>query len=102
MFVWDLDAASIPITKAVAEENGCEANGAGPPVQLAVGERSGVTGYSAAAPTAPASQGYTPITAKGHKESVYALAMSDTATILVSGGTEKVGYQGCLLENGIH
>lgn len=90
VFVWDLDAASVPISKAVAEENGCEANGGGgPPVQVAVGERSGATGYNAAVPTAPASQGYTPIVAKGHKESVYALAMNDTATILVSGGTEK-------------
>lgn len=35
-------------------------------------------------------QGYVPIAAKGHKESVYALAMNDTGTLLVSGGTEKV------------
>lgn len=34
--------------------------------------------------------GYVPISAKGHKESVYALAMNDSGTILVSGGTEKV------------
>ncbi|MBA0852980.1 hypothetical protein Goshw_012115 [Gossypium schwendimanii] len=33
---------------------------------------------------------YVPITAKGHKESVYALAMNDSGTLLVSGGTEKV------------
>lgn len=101
MFVWDLDAASVPISKAVVEENGCEANGgSGPPVQLAGGERSGVTGYNAAVPNAAASQGYTPITAKGHKESVYALAMNDTASILVSGGTEKVGYQVYFFEDG--
>lgn len=36
------------------------------------------------------SQGYVPIAAKGHKESVYALAMNDNGTLLVSGGTEKV------------
>lgn len=36
------------------------------------------------------SHGYVPIAAKGHKESVYALAMNDSGTILVSGGTEKV------------
>ncbi len=36
------------------------------------------------------SHGYSPITAKGHKDSVYALAMSDTGNTLVSGGTEKV------------
>lgn len=34
--------------------------------------------------------GYIPTAAKGHKESVYALAMNDVGTILVSGGTEKV------------
>lgn len=36
------------------------------------------------------SHAYSPITAKGHKDSVYALAMNDTGTLLVSGGTEKV------------
>lgn len=36
------------------------------------------------------SSGYVPIAAKGHKESVYALAMNDSGTLLVSGGTEKV------------
>ncbi|PIN13813.1 Conserved WD40 repeat-containing protein [Handroanthus impetiginosus] len=36
------------------------------------------------------SQGYIPIAAEGHKESVYALAMNDRGTLLVSGGTEKV------------
>ena len=35
-------------------------------------------------------QGYVPIGAKGHKESVYALAMNDSGTRLVSGGIEKV------------
>lgn len=33
---------------------------------------------------------YIPVTAKGHKESVYALAMNEGGTLLVSGGTEKV------------
>lgn len=33
---------------------------------------------------------YSPVAAKGHKESVYALAMNDSGTLLVSGGTEKV------------
>ncbi|RWW80647.1 hypothetical protein BHE74_00011002 [Ensete ventricosum] len=36
------------------------------------------------------SHGYSPILAKGHKESVYALAMNDSGSLLVSGGTEKV------------
>jgi WD repeat-containing protein 48 len=36
------------------------------------------------------SHGYSPIASKGHKDSVYALTMNDTGTLLVSGGTEKV------------
>jgi WD repeat-containing protein 48 len=36
------------------------------------------------------SHSYSPITAKGHKDSVYALAMNASGTLLVSGGTEKV------------
>ena len=43
------------------------------------------------------SHGYAPTVAKGHKESVYALAMNDTGTTLVSGGTEKVFIQFRLL-----
>lgn len=43
-----------------------------------------------AAPAQTPPQGYAPLPAKGHKESVYALAMNDVGTILVSGGTEKV------------
>ena len=39
---------------------------------------------------APQSHGYTPVSVRGHKESVYALAMNDMGTLLVSGGTEKV------------
>ena len=43
------------------------------------------------------SHGYAPTIAKGHKESVYALAMNDAGTMLVSGGTEKVLIQFRLL-----
>lgn len=41
------------------------------------------------------SHGYVPVVAKGHKESVYALAMNDSGTLLVSGGTEKVCCDCC-------
>lgn len=41
--------------------------------------------------------GYSPTAAKGHKESVYALAMNDSGTILVSGGTEKVYLMFCFI-----
>ncbi|MBA0561422.1 hypothetical protein Golob_018252 [Gossypium lobatum] len=34
--------------------------------------------------------GYVPVAVKGHKESVYALAMNGSGSLLVSGGTEKV------------
>lgn len=43
------------------------------------------------------SHGYVPVAAKGHKESVYALAMNDSGTLLVSGGTEKVCCNFCWL-----
>ncbi|MCO5554974.1 hypothetical protein L7F22_008514 [Adiantum nelumboides] len=90
VFVWDLDAANVPLSKATVEENGCETNGSSVlSAQLTAGDRSNMTSYNAAVPNAGVPQGYTPITAKGHKESVYAMAMNDTATILVSGGTEK-------------
>lgn len=35
-------------------------------------------------------QGYSPVSAKGHKGSVYALAMNEGGALLVSGGIEKV------------
>ncbi|MCO5565105.1 hypothetical protein L7F22_018776 [Adiantum nelumboides] len=90
VFVWDIDAANVPLSKATVEENGYETNGSSvPSAQLAAGDRPNVSSCNAAVPHAGVPQGYTPITAKGHKESVYALAMNDTATILVSGGTEK-------------
>lgn len=38
------------------------------------------------------SHGYLPVAAKGHKDSVYALAMNESGSLLVSGGTEKVSY----------
>ncbi|XP_022896402.1 WD repeat-containing protein 48-like isoform X3 [Olea europaea var. sylvestris] len=63
VFIWDLEAALAPLSKSndSAEDDG-----------------------------AASVNGYTPISAKGHKESVYALATNDRGTLLVSGGTEKV------------
>eukprot|EP00897_Mesotaenium_endlicherianum_P003029 jgi/Mesen1/2754/ME000017S02121 len=43
----------------------------------------------AAAAAAAGGHSRTPVAVKGHKESVYALAMNDAATVIVSGGTEK-------------
>lgn len=91
VFVWDLDAASVPILKAAVEDNASEKNnGLGPSVPITSTDRSIVSSFSTATQSLLTSQGYAPITVKGHKESVYALAMNDAGTILVSGGTEKV------------
>ena len=48
----------------------------------------------------PQTQGYIPIAAKGHKDSVYALGMNESGAILVSGGTKKVQY-GLCFESGL-
>ncbi|XP_042017252.1 WD repeat-containing protein 48-like isoform X2 [Salvia splendens] len=63
VFIWDLEASLSPISKANdANADDCSTS----------------------------TNGYVPIAAKGHKESVYALATNDRGTLLVSGGTEKV------------
>ncbi|XP_076890559.1 uncharacterized protein LOC143541679 [Bidens hawaiensis] len=88
VFIWDLEAAVAQFTKtsevAVADSsNGI--NGTGPTTSLrAISSSNSITTSQTNQP-----QGYVPISAKGHKESVYALAMNDSGTLLVSGGTEK-------------
>lgn len=93
VFVWDLDAASKPISKAANEgvdEGGYEGSlGIGTAGQIIGSDRSAAASYSATVPNAASLPDYTPISVKGHKESVYALAMNDSGTMLVSGGTEK-------------
>lgn len=62
-------------------------NGSGPVTSLrAISSSNSITSHT----NQP--QGYVPISAKGHKESVYALAMNESGTLLVSGGTEKVYF----------
>lgn len=76
-----------PVTKPNdANEDSSSSNGANVPVTSlrTVGSSNNISVQSSP------SHGYTPTIAKGHKESVYALAMNDTGTMLVSGGTEKV------------
>lgn len=92
VFVWDLEAALVPVSKST-EVKGDESpngiissNSAGLPIS---GLRPMSSSSSISLHTTQ-SHGYSPIAAKGHKESVYALAMNDTGTLLVSGGTEKV------------
>lgn len=84
MFIWDIEAALAPLTKsseAADEERSSGTNGSGISSLRTIGSSNNITNVP---------QGYVPISAKGHKESVYALAMNDTGNVLVSGGTEKV------------
>jgi len=75
-----------PVTKPNDANEDSSSNGANGPVTSlrTVGSSNNISVQSSP------SHGYTPTIAKGHKESVYALAMNDTGTMLVSGGTEKV------------
>ncbi|XP_010241294.1 PREDICTED: WD repeat-containing protein 48 homolog isoform X2 [Nelumbo nucifera] len=92
VFIWDLEAALVPVSKsAETMEDDCEngiisAGNSGMPI-------TGLCSISSASSISlhtTQSHGYSPIAAKGHKESVYALAMNDSGSLLVSGGTEKV------------
>ncbi|CAA2961255.1 WD repeat-containing 48 [Olea europaea subsp. europaea] len=91
VFIWDLEAAHAPVSKSndAAEDDGAASvNGLGSSLtntsMRPIGSSNNISLH------ATQSQGYTPISAKGHKESVYALATNNQGTILVSGGTEKV------------
>ncbi|XP_042383473.1 WD repeat-containing protein 48-like isoform X1 [Zingiber officinale] len=87
VFIWDIDAALHPIAKFVDPKEDEHSNGTvGPPISSLRGISTGnnISFHN------NQSGGYCPITAKGHKESVYALAMNTSGTLLVSGGTEKV------------
>ncbi|KAL2942439.1 WD repeat-containing protein 48 [Bienertia sinuspersici] len=91
VFVWDIEAALAPASKSndsTEEEasNGISGGGSNLPIS---GLRTINSSNSISLHSTP-NHGYTPTAAKGHKESVYALAMNDSGTILVSGGTEKV------------
>ncbi|KAH7285283.1 hypothetical protein KP509_33G020800 [Ceratopteris richardii] len=86
VFVWDLEAANVPMVKF--SDNGVDSV---EPVNN-TGHGGGFDNNSTCSdPTSNAEepQGFMPITVKGHKESVYAVAMNDVGTVLVSGGTEK-------------
>uniref|UniRef100_A0ACD6ATW0 Uncharacterized protein n=1 Tax=Avena sativa TaxID=4498 RepID=A0ACD6ATW0_AVESA len=87
VFIWDLDAALAPVSKSAdAKEDEVPNGNSGP----ALSTLCNVNSSGNIASTNGKSHGYSPIAAKGHKDSVYALAMNDTGTLLVSGGTEKV------------
>ncbi|KAJ9180155.1 hypothetical protein P3X46_008434 [Hevea brasiliensis] len=91
VFIWDLEAALASVSKsndAMEEDCSNGVNGSGNPLPMTslrtIGSSNNISMHTTQ------SHGYVPIAAKGHKESVYALAMNESGTILVSGGTEKV------------
>ncbi|KAK1416463.1 hypothetical protein QVD17_32254 [Tagetes erecta] len=86
VFIWDIEAAVAPLTKSsdtADEDRPSATNGSGISSLRTIGSSNNISMQT----NLP--QGYAPISAKGHKESVYALAMNDTGNVLVSGGTEK-------------
>lgn len=95
VFIWDLEASLNPISKsndANADDSSASTNGLG---SMPITSLRPINSSNNVSVHATQSQGYVPIAAKGHKESVYALATNDRGTLLVSGGTEKVS-SGCL------
>ncbi|VFQ60441.1 unnamed protein product [Cuscuta campestris] len=91
VFVWDLEAALAPISKSSdANEDECSNGIVGSGSSLPVTSLRPISSSNNMSLQTNQSQGYSPVAAKGHKESVYALAMNETGTLLVSGGTEKV------------
>ncbi|KAL1540909.1 WD repeat-containing protein 48-like isoform X1 [Salvia divinorum] len=90
VFIWDLEASLNPISKANdanADDCSTSTNGLG---SLSSTSLRPINSSNNISLHATQSQGYVPVAAKGHKESVYALATNDRGTLLVSGGTEKV------------
>ncbi|KAK3005843.1 hypothetical protein RJ639_015776 [Escallonia herrerae] len=91
VFIWDLEAALAPISKSSdAMEDDCSNGISGSGNSLPITSLRTIGSSNSISLHTTQSQGYLPVTAKGHKESVYALAMNDSGTLLVSGGTEKV------------
>ncbi|PIN12317.1 hypothetical protein CDL12_15073 [Handroanthus impetiginosus] len=91
VFIWDLEAALTPLSKsndANGDDCSTSTNGLGSSLPNTSLRPISSSNNISVHPTQ--SQGYGPIAAKGHKESVYALATNDRGTLLVSGGTEKV------------
>lgn len=90
VFIWDLEAALAPVTKSSEAADDDSSNGAnGSGNALPITSLRTISSSNSISLHTSQSQGYAPTAAKGHKESVYALAMNDSGTLLVSGGTEK-------------
>ncbi|XP_073274188.1 uncharacterized protein [Primulina huaijiensis] len=91
VFIWDLEAALAPTSKSAdATDDDCSTSLNGLGSSLPNTTIRPISSSNNISVHASQSQGYVPVAAKGHKESVYALATNDRGTLLVSGGTEKV------------
>ncbi|KAJ6694206.1 hypothetical protein OIU85_004943 [Salix viminalis] len=91
VFIWDVEAALTPVSKSGdAMEDDCSNGVNGSTNSLPVTSLRTISSSNSISAYTSQSHGYVPVGAKGHKESVYALAMNDSGTRLVSGGTEKV------------
>ncbi|PIA61622.1 hypothetical protein AQUCO_00300858v1 [Aquilegia coerulea] len=92
VFIWDLEAALVPVSKSTDVKEDDSPNGiiASSNSGLPITSLRSISSSSNISLHTTQSHGYSPVAAKGHKESVYALAMNDSGTLLVSGGTEKV------------
>jgi WD repeat-containing protein 48 len=89
--LWDIEAALAPVSKgndAMVDESSNGIHGSAN--SLPSTNLRNISSSNSISLHTTQTQGYIPIAAKGHKESVYALAMNEGGTILVSGGTEKV------------
>ncbi|XP_047313733.1 WD repeat-containing protein 48-like [Impatiens glandulifera] len=93
VFIWDIEASLRPISKSTDAAEDDHANGfsypGNSPSSTSNSLHSNGSSNNISLNLNP-SHGYVPISAKGHKESVYALTMNDSGNLLVSGGTEKV------------
>ncbi|KAL4351908.1 hypothetical protein GQ457_06G019930 [Hibiscus cannabinus] len=91
VFVWDIEAAVTPVSKSSGVvENDCSNGINGSTNSLQMSSLQTISSSNSIITHTTQCHGYVPIAAKGHKESVYALAMNDSGSLLVSGGTEKV------------
>ncbi|KAK8712622.1 hypothetical protein V6N13_147856 [Hibiscus sabdariffa] len=91
VFVWDIEAAVTPVSKSSGVvENDCSNGINGSTNSLQISSLQTISSSNSIITHTTQCHGYVPIAAKGHKESVYALAMNDSGSLLVSGGTEKV------------
>ncbi|KAG4396659.1 hypothetical protein GLYMA_19G241800v4 [Glycine max] len=90
VFIWDIEAALAPskCNDAMVDESSNGINGSGNLLPLT--SLRTINSSDNMSMHTTQTQGYVPISAKGHKDSVYALTMNESGTILVSGGTEKV------------